>query len=297
MLVLTRRKKQKVLFPTLNVSIEIIDCGGKSIRLGIEAPEEIIVVRGELVGPDGSGGSDGGDQTSKNDSDQSKQPVLESECSGAKKPVKDFEASRPETKDRQPAAIKRGLSPEKTYREVIYAKQQDRLIAGQRTGKKSKSNARRSSDPECAPNDLSSEGASVSLGEDRSYGVEAAMLAIHLAQNQLRQGRTEFAERALHDALNCLRDVRGALCRPRSRPENPQDFSGFIVNESNCSYRVGTIRRLSEKTILADPKSSRPNSSDLNLSGQNKVPNLPDEAPSKNVTIEPIQCGVADAAA
>jgi carbon storage regulator len=48
MLVLTRRLGQKVLLPGLNVSIRIVSCKGKGVRLGIEAPPEVLVWREEL---------------------------------------------------------------------------------------------------------------------------------------------------------------------------------------------------------------------------------------------------------
>ena len=48
MLVLSRRLGQKILFPGLNLSIRIVSCKGKGVRLGIEAPPEVLVLRGEL---------------------------------------------------------------------------------------------------------------------------------------------------------------------------------------------------------------------------------------------------------
>jgi carbon storage regulator CsrA len=50
MLVLSRRLGQKVLFPGLNVSIRIVSCKGNSVRIGIDAPPEVLVLRGELSG-------------------------------------------------------------------------------------------------------------------------------------------------------------------------------------------------------------------------------------------------------
>lgn len=49
MLVLSRREKEKVLFPTLGISIEILRARGNAIRLGIEAPAEIPVLRSEIA--------------------------------------------------------------------------------------------------------------------------------------------------------------------------------------------------------------------------------------------------------
>lgn len=48
MLVLTRRKDQKVLFPHLGISVEVVDVSGKSVRLGIDAPRNVRIVRSEL---------------------------------------------------------------------------------------------------------------------------------------------------------------------------------------------------------------------------------------------------------
>ncbi len=48
MLVLTRRKDQKVLFPNLGISVEIVDVKGNTVRLGIDAPKDIRIVRDEI---------------------------------------------------------------------------------------------------------------------------------------------------------------------------------------------------------------------------------------------------------
>ena len=48
MLVLSRGQNDKVVFPTLGISVEIIRVAGKKVRLGIEAPEEIPVHRHEV---------------------------------------------------------------------------------------------------------------------------------------------------------------------------------------------------------------------------------------------------------
>jgi len=49
MLVVTRKPNQTVVFPELGVSVEITKVSGKSVRVGIEAPDEIRIVRGELI--------------------------------------------------------------------------------------------------------------------------------------------------------------------------------------------------------------------------------------------------------
>ncbi|HPM82505.1 MAG TPA: response regulator [Candidatus Anammoximicrobium sp.] len=50
MLVLTRKESEKILFPTLGVTIEVLRIRGNRARIGIEAPSEIPVVRQELSG-------------------------------------------------------------------------------------------------------------------------------------------------------------------------------------------------------------------------------------------------------
>jgi carbon storage regulator CsrA len=49
MLVLSRKQKQCIAFPNLGISIEILRVDGKTVRVGIEAPTEVRVLRGELV--------------------------------------------------------------------------------------------------------------------------------------------------------------------------------------------------------------------------------------------------------
>ncbi len=56
MLVLSRREDQKVIFPNLGISVEIVNVKGKNVRLGIDAPRSIRILRGELVNH--SGGED-----------------------------------------------------------------------------------------------------------------------------------------------------------------------------------------------------------------------------------------------
>jgi len=48
MLVLSRRPSEKILFPSLGISVEIIQTKGNTVRVGIEAPREIRVLRAEL---------------------------------------------------------------------------------------------------------------------------------------------------------------------------------------------------------------------------------------------------------
>lgn len=48
MLVLSRRLDETILFPDLGISIEILQLKGKSVRVGVAAPLEVKVLRGEL---------------------------------------------------------------------------------------------------------------------------------------------------------------------------------------------------------------------------------------------------------
>ena len=48
MLVLSRRESEKVLFPELGVTLEIVRIKGNVVRVGIDAPRSIRVIRGEL---------------------------------------------------------------------------------------------------------------------------------------------------------------------------------------------------------------------------------------------------------
>jgi carbon storage regulator CsrA len=51
MLVLSRRPTEKVVFPNLGISVQVIRLGGNVVRLGIDAPAEIPVLREELADP------------------------------------------------------------------------------------------------------------------------------------------------------------------------------------------------------------------------------------------------------
>jgi carbon storage regulator CsrA len=52
MLVLSRRPGEKILFPSLGVSVEVLRSRGSVVRLGIEAPAEIPIIRGEIAESD-----------------------------------------------------------------------------------------------------------------------------------------------------------------------------------------------------------------------------------------------------
>ena len=49
MLVLSRKEEQKILFPALGISLEILHIKGSTVRVGIDAPMEVRIVRDELV--------------------------------------------------------------------------------------------------------------------------------------------------------------------------------------------------------------------------------------------------------
>lgn len=49
MLILARRKEETIRFPELGIEIKILKVSGHSVRVGVTAPKEVNVVRGELV--------------------------------------------------------------------------------------------------------------------------------------------------------------------------------------------------------------------------------------------------------
>jgi carbon storage regulator CsrA len=48
MLVLSRRPNEKVLFPSINAAVQVVSIKGGTVRLGIEAPPEVTILRAEL---------------------------------------------------------------------------------------------------------------------------------------------------------------------------------------------------------------------------------------------------------
>jgi carbon storage regulator CsrA len=48
MLVLSRRPNEKVLFPNISTAVQILSIKGGAVRLGIEAPPEVTILRAEL---------------------------------------------------------------------------------------------------------------------------------------------------------------------------------------------------------------------------------------------------------
>jgi len=49
MLVLSRRPQEKIVFPNLGISVQICSIAGNTVRLGVEAPRSVSVVREELL--------------------------------------------------------------------------------------------------------------------------------------------------------------------------------------------------------------------------------------------------------
>ena len=49
MLVLSRRRNDKVVFPSLGVSVEVLRVGRNKVQLGIDAPADSLVYRREIA--------------------------------------------------------------------------------------------------------------------------------------------------------------------------------------------------------------------------------------------------------
>ncbi len=49
MLVLSRRQDQKILFPSLGISVEVLGFRGSNVRLGVDAPPSVRILREELL--------------------------------------------------------------------------------------------------------------------------------------------------------------------------------------------------------------------------------------------------------
>ena len=63
MLVLSRKVGESVIIGGA-VVVRVLEVRGRQARLGIEAPAEVAVVRGELQRADGAGPHDGGENSS-----------------------------------------------------------------------------------------------------------------------------------------------------------------------------------------------------------------------------------------
>jgi carbon storage regulator CsrA len=49
-LVLTRRRDETIVLPGLGITVRVLDVRRGTVRLGIEAPPEVAVLRAEVVG-------------------------------------------------------------------------------------------------------------------------------------------------------------------------------------------------------------------------------------------------------
>lgn len=54
MLVLSRRQGQKIVFPKLGILVEMLRVSGNSVRVGIEAPSDVAVLREEVAQREGA---------------------------------------------------------------------------------------------------------------------------------------------------------------------------------------------------------------------------------------------------
>jgi carbon storage regulator CsrA len=50
MLVLSRRSNERIVFPTLDILLQVLQIKGNTVRLGIEAPPEVTIFRDEVTG-------------------------------------------------------------------------------------------------------------------------------------------------------------------------------------------------------------------------------------------------------
>ena len=48
MLVLSRRVQETIVLPTLNVTVQVLGVKNGAVRLGVDAPPDVKVLRGEL---------------------------------------------------------------------------------------------------------------------------------------------------------------------------------------------------------------------------------------------------------
>ena len=159
MLVLSRRENEKILFPGLGIEVQVVKTNANIVRLGIEAPSDVRVLRGEL----------------KNRSNRSS------------KPNKRCSTNNGEQRKR-----------------VDNAKMRD--------------------------------------------NVDIASLALHLAQNQLRQGLTEHAEKSIQDAIRAMQDLESTVCG-ESEPHRRE----ALVREPATTYRIDRKRMASVGFISDRP--------------------------------------------
>lgn len=76
MLVLSRRESETIEIPELDITIEVVRVQGNSVRIGIEAPKEIRIVRGEVAAKDDLDHSDTNTIASVTCSTANPQPVV-----------------------------------------------------------------------------------------------------------------------------------------------------------------------------------------------------------------------------
>lgn len=57
MLVLSRRVGEQIVFPSLGITVELLQTKGNSVRIGVNAPPDVRIVRSELVGQSCNSGS------------------------------------------------------------------------------------------------------------------------------------------------------------------------------------------------------------------------------------------------
>jgi carbon storage regulator len=49
MLVLSRRVNESIVFPDLGITVRVVQVAGGRVRLGVEAPIKVSILRGELL--------------------------------------------------------------------------------------------------------------------------------------------------------------------------------------------------------------------------------------------------------
>ncbi|KAA1262470.1 Response regulator PleD [Rubripirellula obstinata] len=57
MLVLSRQAQETIVFPSLGISVQVLRCSQNNVRIGIDAPREIAVLRGEIQDQEVSSGA------------------------------------------------------------------------------------------------------------------------------------------------------------------------------------------------------------------------------------------------
>ena len=51
MLVLSRKPSETIVFPELGITVRVVEIRGNQVRLGLEAPADVKIVRAELLHP------------------------------------------------------------------------------------------------------------------------------------------------------------------------------------------------------------------------------------------------------